>query len=72
MIAETSRPQPLLFRGHLPEELSPAQRLALLDRMQKTEPDDWQRLQANPALHAAMRQGTDGLPVPDWRAEGEW
>jgi len=71
LIAETSRPQPLLFRGHLPEELPPALRLALLDRMQTSEPEEWQRLQASPRVLDAMRAGTAGMTIPDWQTAGE-
>ncbi|MCB9932345.1 MAG: tetratricopeptide repeat protein [Planctomycetes bacterium] len=68
---EALKPQPLLFRGHLVSELPAPLRLALLDRMRKTEPEEWRQLQANPALHDAMRAGTEDLPVPDWQTAGE-
>ncbi|MCB9933507.1 MAG: hypothetical protein H6841_08810 [Planctomycetes bacterium] len=59
-----SRPA-LLFRAHLPGQLTPACRAALLDQLRHTSPETHARLsRENPALFEAMQ----GEP-PDWRAE---
>lgn len=60
---------PRLFRGVMPETLPPLLRLALLESLKELQPEQHRRMQAeNPALLKAMRQGTEGLAVPDWRS----
>lgn len=68
LMAEAQKPDPLLLRGHQVSELQAPLRLALLDRMQRVEPERWEKLQGNPALLNALRDGTDGLSVPDWES----
>ncbi len=61
--------KPLLFRGFQPGKLTPQLRLALLDHMRECDPQAHAALTADTALHRAMLEGTDGIPVPDWRDE---
>ena len=66
LLAEAQKPEPQVFNGHMVTELEPPLRLALLDRAEQVEPTSWGWLAERPWLLQAMREGTDGLPMPDW------
>jgi len=68
LLQEAQQPEPLLFRGHLVSELEAPLRLALMDRMRRIEPEQWQALQNQPRLLKAFREGTEGLETPDWES----
>lgn len=71
LIEEAGKPEPVVYRGHLPGELPAPLRVALLDRLEKADPAGWADLQQRPGLLAAMREDTQGLTVPDWQTIGE-
>jgi hypothetical protein len=60
---------PLLVGGFAVSELLPQLRLALLDMLPILLPLEYVRLAGVAGWVDAMRLGTDGLPVPDWRDE---
>lgn len=57
-----------LFRGASPRSMTPPERLAHWLRLNVLHPDQAETLaQTQPALTAAMQEGTDNLAPPDWR-----
>lgn len=56
-----------LFRGASPESMSPPERLAHWLRLQSLHPEEAAMIaEAQPALAAAMLEGTSALSPPDW------
>lgn len=61
--ASTQGRPPRLVRGSLIADLNPAQRCALLGVLAA------QGVRLDPSVEEALREGTQGLPVPDWQDE---
>ncbi|GIK51865.1 MAG: tetratricopeptide repeat protein, partial [Planctomycetaceae bacterium] len=69
-LARAEHRPPRVFRGFIPGHLQPGTRLAAWAAFAEQQPHECSEVKrTNQPLFEAMKAGTEGLPVPDWKSE---